>query len=222
MVYDAEEMSLPEFHRILRSNFEEREELRLRILNTLPKYGNDDGEPDALAREWAEFLMESTETNTVGLHSYVPGFFCWIMHERMGSVTGATPDGRLAGLALADGAGAAQGREVCGPTASVLSTTKWSHRKVLGGLVHNAKFTKSLLRSAKARQSLCNVIETYLRRGGFEMQINVVGKEALLDAQLHPDQYPDLLVRVAGYSDYFVHLNKNMQDEVIARTEHEL
>ena len=73
-----------------------------------------------------------------------------------------------------------------------------------------------------ARKALRDVIETYLRRGGFEMQINVVGKDTLLDAQEHPEQYQDLLVRVAGYSDYFVHLNRKMQDEVIARTEHEL
>jgi formate C-acetyltransferase len=123
---------------------------------------------------------------------------------------------------LADGAGAAQGREKCGPTASVLSTTKWSHRPILGGLVHNVKFSKTLLGSDPARQALRNVVETYLRRGGLEIQINVVGKDTLLDAQQHPEQYRDLLVRVAGYSDYFVHLNRNMQDEVIARTEHEL
>jgi len=222
LVYETREMTLAELHSILQSNFQGKEELRQRILHSLPKYGNDEDEPDELAKTWAEFLIAATEAHTVGLHRYVPGFFCWVMHERMGSVTGATPDGRLAGLPLADGAGAAQGRERNGPTASILSTTKWSHRKVLGGLVHNAKFTKSLLKSDKARRSLRNLIETYMRRGGFEIQVNVVGKDVLLDAQLHPDQYPDLLVRVAGYSDYFVHLNKNMQDEIIARTEHAL
>jgi formate C-acetyltransferase len=191
-------------------------------MNTLPKYGNDNDVPDALAKEWAEFLIASTESNTVGLHRYVPGFFCWVMHERMGSDTGATPDGRLAGWPLADGAGAAQGREERGPTASVLSTTKWSHRPVLGGLVHNAKFSRSLLKTEQGRKGLRGVIETYLRRGGFEIQINVVGKETLLDARKHPEQYRDLLVRVAGYSDYFVHLNNKMQEEVIARTEHTL
>ena len=86
--------------------------------------------------------------------------------------------------------------------------------------VHNAKFSKSLLQTDEARQALRSVIETYLKRGGFEIQINVVGKEDLLDAQEHPERYPDLLVRVAGYSDYFVLLNKNMQEEIIARTEH--
>lgn len=138
----------------------------------------------------------------------------------MGSQTGATPDGRPAGWPLADGAGGSQGRERHGPTAAVLSTTKWSHRPVLGGLVHNIKFTKSMLATEAGRKAARGVLETYLRRGGFEIQVNVVGRESLRDAQEHPERYQDLLVRVAGYSDYFVHLNRNMQEEVIARTEH--
>jgi len=222
LVYEEGDLSLGELSRILQANFEGHEALRQRIANTLPRYGNDDAEADATATEWTKFLIETTESNTVGMHRYVPGFFCWIIHEMFGSQTGATPDGRRAGWALADGAGAAQGREKCGPTASVLSTTSWSHRKVLGGLVHNAKFPKSLLRTDSDLEALRAVIETYLKRGGFEMQVNVVGKETLLEAQEHPERYPDLLVRVAGYSDYFVHLNRNMQDEVIARTEHAL
>jgi formate C-acetyltransferase len=79
-----------------------------------------------------------------------------------------------------------------------------------------------MLKTSTARQAMRAVLETYLRRGGFEIQVNVVGREVLLDAQKHPEMYPDLLVRVAGYSDYFVHLNRNMQNEVIARTEHQL
>ncbi|NOZ21295.1 MAG: hypothetical protein GXP25_09415 [Planctomycetes bacterium] len=222
LVYDKKEMSIADLYEILQKDFEGHEDLRQRILNTLPKYGNDDDAADELAKKWAEFAIDTTESHTVGLHCYMPGFFCWVVHERFGSETGATPDGRHAGWPLADGAGGAQGREKKGPTASVKSTTKWSHCEVLGGLVHNAKFAKGMLKKEEDRQALRHVIETYLKRGGFEIQINVVGKEDLLDAQEHPEQYPDLLVRVAGYSDYFIHLNKNMQDEVIARTEHEL
>jgi len=222
LVYDEKEMSLAEFQSIVQSDFEGREPLRLRIMNTLPKYGNDDDAADALAKGWAEFFIAETESNTIGPHRYVPGFFCWIVHERFGRETGATPDGRRAGWPMADGAGAAQGRERNGPTASALSTTKWSHRAALGGLVHNVKFSKSALQSDHGRQALRGVIETYMQRGGFEIQINVVSKDTLLDAQQHPEQYQDLLVRVAGYSDYFVHLNANMQAEVIERTEHEV
>jgi pyruvate-formate lyase len=222
LVYDSGELTLPEFHAILQADWEGHEPLRQRVLNALPQYGNDDPAADSLAAEWAQFLIDSTKGNQVGPHRYVPGFFCWVMHERMGSETGATPDGRLCGLPLADGAGGAQGREHRGPTAAALSSTSWSHRAVLGGLVHNAKFPASVLRTERDLRALRAVLETYLQRGGFEIQVNVVGTETLLDAQAHPEMHQDLLVRVAGYSDYFVHLNRKMQDEVIARTEHAL
>lgn len=220
LVYERGELSLAELHQILSADWDGQEALRQRVLHTLPHYGNDDDEADALARRWAEFLIEVTEAQTVGPHRYVPGFFCWIMHERFGSQTGATPDGRKAGWALADGAGGAQGRERSGPTAAVLSTTKWSHRPAIGGLVHNVKFSRAVMRTEADLRKVRDVIETYLRRGGFEIQVNVVGRDTLLDAQAHPERYQDLLVRVAGYSDYFVHLNRGMQDEVIARSEH--
>jgi len=222
LVHESGELSLGELWQALQADFAGHEPLRQRILRKLPKYGNNLPEADDLACAWADFLMDTTEANTVGPHRYVPGFFCWVMHQVMGADTGATPDGRPAGWPLADGAGAAQGRETSGPTASVLSTTCWSHRRVMGGLVHNAKFPHSLFRTAQDRQALRQVVETYLRRGGFEMQINVVGKETLLAAREHPEQYQDLLVRVAGYSDYFVHLCDQMQEEVIARAEHAL
>jgi formate C-acetyltransferase len=193
--------------------------LRRQIL-ALPKYGNDQDEPDKLAQEWARFLIETTESNQVGPHRYVPGFFCWIMHEKMGSQTGATPDGRAAFWPLADGAGGAQGRERRGPTASILSTTKWSHRSVLGGLVQNVKFAVNLRQSPSDRRALRDLVETYLQRGGFEIQVNVVDRDVLVAAQERPEAFADLMVRVAGYSDYFVKLNAKMQEEIIARTEH--
>ncbi len=220
LVYEKQELSLCELRDILQADYEGHESLRQRILNTIPSYGNDIAEADALAAQWASFLAETTEANTVGPHRYVPGYFCWIIHERFGSATGATPDGRHAGFPLADGAGAAQGREKAGPTASILSTTGWSHRPALGGLVHNLKVSRNAIRNAHDVGALQRLIETYLQRGGFELQVNVVGAQVLRDAQAHPDRYPDLLVRVAGYSDYFVRLNPNMQAEVIARNEH--
>jgi formate C-acetyltransferase len=221
LVYKTKEMSILELRDILKANYEGHEDLRQRIHNRFPAYGNDYEEVDTVAVEWAHFLEETTESNTVGLHPYVPGFFCWIIHEAFGSGTGATPDGRKAGFPLADGAGASQGREKSGPTASILSTTKWNHKKAIGGLVQNVRFSKNALRSEQDLMALRNLIETYMRRGGFEIQVNVLSSDMLKDAQQHPENYPDLLVRVAGYSDYFVHLNPNMQAEVIARTEHE-
>jgi trans-4-hydroxy-L-proline dehydratase len=220
LVFITRELSLRRFNEIVKSNFQGHEGLRAKIVNQLPCYGTDHEEADRLAVEMAEFLEDATESNTVGLHRYVPGFFCWIVHEAFGSATGATPDGRRAGFPFADGAGASQGRERRGPTASILSTTKWNHRRALGGLVQNVRFSGSTFRSAEDLTKLRHLLETFLRRGGFEIQVNVAGSETLRDAQCRPEQYRDLLIRVAGYSDYFVHLNRNMQEEVIARTEH--
>ncbi|MFO7957618.1 MAG: pyruvate formate lyase family protein [Candidatus Brocadiia bacterium] len=221
LVYETGELSLAELHDILEADFEGNEALCGRIRNDLPKYGNDLEETDELAAEMAEFLIECTQAQRVGPHRYVPGFFCWIKHEQLGAETGATPDGRRAGRPLADSAGPAQGRATRGPTAAVLSTTRWNHGDVLGGLVNNIRFARSMFDAPSDRRAVRDVIETYLRRGGFEIQVNVVATEKLRDAQEHPEKHADLLVRVAGYSDYFVHLNRNLQDEIIQRNEFE-
>ncbi len=222
LIYESNELTLSELRGILQANFAGHEPLRQRILTNIPSYGADNDEADALAVEWATFMAETTISNQVGPHHYVPGYFCWVMHGRLGSRTGATPDGRKAGVPFADGAGAAQGREVCGPTASVLSTTKWSHRHALGGLVHNLRLSDNALRTQADIVALRTLLETYLRRGGFEIQINVVSTAILRDAQEHPEEHADLLVRVAGYSDYFTNLSPEMQEEIIARNEHAL
>ena len=219
LVYERKELTLAEFDRVLRDDYRGHEALLGKVLNRVVKYGNNLEAADHLAGEWARFLMDTTESNTVGGHRYVPGFFCWVMHERLGAVTGATPDGRRAGKPFADGAGPAQGREHSGPTAAVLSTTSWSHLRALGGLVHNLKFSPQVFASPNGRDGAKSVIETYLKRGGLEIQVNVVGVDALKEAKRHPELYPDLIVRVAGYSDYFVNLGPEMQEEIMARTE---
>jgi len=143
-----------------------------------------------------------------------------VMHERLGYETGATPDGRHAGFPLGDGSGPAQGREKNGPTAAILSTTKWNHQAHIGGIALNLKFTPPKDR-ALFKTHLMNLIETYIVRGGFEVQINVVDQEKLKAAQAHPQEYQDLVVRIGGYSDYFVRLSPEMQSEVLLRTAHE-
>ena len=149
----------------------------------------------------------------------IPSVFCWVMHERFGKETGATPDGRKAGFPLGDGSGPCQGRESNGPTASILSSTKWDHHELIGGVAVNMKFSKSSL-GTNSLTTMKNLIKTYLTRGGFEMQINVIDKETLKKAVLNPEEYRDLVVRIGGYSDYFVKLSPEMQQEVILRTEH--
>jgi formate C-acetyltransferase len=221
LAFEEKRFTLAELHKLLLDNFEGHEALRQEILNRMPKYGNDDDRADGLAVEMTRAFAEICASHRIGSekHRYAPGLFCWVMHERLGKETGATPDGRLAGVALADGAGPAQGRERFGPTGAIKSTTKWPHEPMLGGLVLNLKFSPSALKGDESLEKLRHLIESVMRLGGFEVQINVVDGKTLLDAQQHPEAHQDLLVRVAGYSDYFVHLNPNMQAEVIARTE---
>ncbi|NLV73433.1 MAG: hypothetical protein GXY52_01925 [Chloroflexi bacterium] len=220
-VYDEPRISLSELAEVLASNYAGREDLRLMFLNQVPKYGNDDDSVDQLAVRVTERIRaECARYRTFLGDDYHPGLFCWIMHERLGEVTAASADGRLAAQALGDGSGPAQGRERLGPTAAVLSSTKWDHTPMLGGIAVNLKFARTGQRDTFA-QSLCNLVDTFIQRGGFEIQVNVVDKEVLLAAQSHPEQYRDLVVRIGGYSDYFVGLSPRMQEEIILRTEHE-
>ena len=125
----------------------------------------------------------------------------------------------MAGFPLGDGSGPCQGREINGPTASILSSTKWDHHELIGGVAVNMKFSKSNL-GENSLDVMKALIKTYLQRGGFELQINVTDKKILQEAVKNPEQYRDLVVRIGGYSDYFTRLSAEMQQEVILRTEH--
>ncbi|NLG48515.1 MAG: hypothetical protein GX552_00210 [Chloroflexi bacterium] len=219
-VFEEQSMTLAELAEKLRQNYEGREDLRLKLLHQAPKYGNDDDMVDELAVRITQSIVRHVRQHRTYLGgAYHPGFFCWIMHEQLGRVTTASPDGRLAGAALGDGSGPAQGRERRGPTAAILSSTKWDHTPMLGGIAVNLKFTRSG-RQADFVDGLRSLVETFMRRGGFELQVNVVDRDTLLAAQAHPEQYRDLVVRIGGYSDYFVGLSPQMQAEIIQRTEH--
>lgn len=195
-------------------------------IRALPKYGNDvtgEDSPDRYVKTISEFIADTCEDFRVPLSNgrLIPSLFCWIMHDHFGRGTGATPDGRFAGFPLGDGSGPAQGREHEGPTASVLSSTSWDHHRFIGGIAVNMKFTKAVFDEEKLGVMLA-LVKTYLARGGFEMQINVTNKEILEKARKNPELYEDLIVRIGGYSDYFVRLSPTMQEEVMARTEHGL
>jgi len=127
-----------------------------------------------------------------------------------------------AGTPFADGAGPAQGREIKGPTAAILSATSWDHTPLIGGVAFNMKFSASLFsRSPGAPNSLRELVLTFLRRGGFETQINVVDRNTLEAARKNPEKYRDLVVRIGGYTDYFTRISREMQDEIIQRTEYD-
>ncbi|MBE6731163.1 MAG: hypothetical protein E7564_05700 [Ruminococcaceae bacterium] len=222
LVFIKKKYSLKEIKTMLEANFVGFEKEYNEILNTVPKYGNDNDEVDSLVTLITEHIVKECEKHVTYYNSrLVPSVFCWEKHAYFGKETMATPDGRLKGFPLGDGSGPCQGREKCGPTASILSATKWSHKEFIGGVAVNMKFSKQLL-SPDAIENIMTLIKVYIERGGFEMQINVVDKETLIKAQKTPELYKDLVVRIGGYSDYFVHLSKEMQAEVIMRTQHEI
>ncbi|MBQ3084740.1 MAG: hypothetical protein IJC46_04735 [Clostridia bacterium] len=221
LVFEEKRLSLTEFKAILDQNYEGHEPLRQHIRNQLPKYGNDIDEIDRYFSIFTEHIAEEC-SKYHGMFSnanLIPSVFCWVKHEQFGRKTAATPDGRKAGFPLGDGSGPCQGRELNGPTASVLSSTKWSHKKFIGGVAVNLKFTKTTL-GENSSDVMLSIIKTYLERGGFELQINVVDNETLRAAQSRPEEYRDLIVRIGGYSDYFVKLSPEMQAEVLQRTAH--
>jgi len=221
-VFEEKTVSLAALADALRSNFKGNEQLRQMFLKGAPKYGNDDPSVDDLAGEVTDWIVEECRKYRTWLGGrYHPGLFCWIMHERLGSATAATADGRRAGFPLADGCGPAQGRELHGPTAAARSVTSWEHSPMLGGMALNLKFGKSSIRGRELSDIIFDVVQSYMRLGGFQVQVNVVDRETLLKAREKPEEYRDLVVRIGGYSDYFVNLPEGMQEEVIARTEHE-
>jgi formate C-acetyltransferase len=221
-IFEAKAMDFPELNGILTSNFAGAERIHNRFLLSHEKYGQGNAAADALFGRLVDFVVAECATHRIapgGTH-FVPGAFCWVMHERLGRECGATPDGRLAGVPFADGCGPAQGRETRGPTAAILSTTSWDASPLIGGAAFNMKFSKSLFRDNETRKRLRDLIVTFLARGGFEVQINVVDNAILRQARAEPDRYRDLVVRIGGYTDYFVRLSPEMQDEVILRTEY--
>lgn len=221
-IYRQKRLSMAELQVLLSANFQGYEAERLRFLNAYPKYGNDRPEVDALVGQVVGFAREEcARFDLAPDHSaYVPGAFCWIMHEQLGRECGATPDGRRAGFPFADGCGAAQGREHAGPTAAVSSVTSWDAAPLIGGAAFNMKFGASLFTTPGASQRLRDLAITFLKLGGFETQINVVDGRILREAQANPEAYRDLVVRIGGYTDYFTRLSPQMQAELIMRTEY--
>jgi len=221
IVYKEKLCSFKEFYEMLEKDFVGYEDIYSKICN-LTFYGNDNDEVDSIAIDLFNYVTEKSLSKKVAGHQYIPGAFCYVLHEAFGKEIGATPDGRFAYKPLSDGAGAVQGRDINGPTSSIISTTKFSHKKMLGGVVQNIKFDKAMLQNKDNQEALKNLIKVYLIRGGYEIQLNVTDASELIKAKETPQDYRNLMVRVAGYSDYFVALNENLQDEIIKRYAHNI
>ena len=190
--------------------------------NGTPKYGNDDDYADAILREVAQTLQDEVAGRPTpkGAKTIVE-FLPTTCHVYFGQVMQASPNGRHQGIPLPDGISPEKGADRKGPTAVIASAAKLDQLKT-GGALLNQKFTPSVVAGERGLAAASSLIRTYFAMDGHHLQFNVVDRATLLDAQAHPEQYSDLIVRVAGYSDYFNNLDKALQDEIIARTEHTL
>ncbi len=220
-VYDHKTLSIRELLAALSADFEGSDRTRQLLLNRTPRYGNDDDQADGLMRFIFEAYYAAIEgrPNTRG-GSYHINLLPTTCHVYFGSVCGATPDGRRAGMPLSEGISPVQGADRHGPTAVLKSASKMDHART-GGTLLNQKFTPQLLKDDAGLDMLVQLIRGYFKLDGHHVQFNVVDAETLRLAQRTPEQYRDLIVRVAGYSDYFCDLGRALQDEIIARTEHQ-
>ncbi|KHK01733.1 glycyl radical protein [Desulfovibrio sp. TomC] len=222
LVYEDKALSLGELKAALASDFAgvEGESLRQMLVNRAPKYGNDEPYADEIAHEGALIYCKEVEkyANPRG-GRFQPGLYPVSANVPLGTVVGATPDGRKAGTPLADGVSPVSGMDHSGPTASVKSVTKLDHVIASNGTLLNMKFHPSALKDGQGISNLIAVTETLFNGGGTHIQYNVISKDTLTDAQMHPDNYRGLVVRVAGYSAFFTSLDRSIQDDIISRTE---
>lgn len=225
LVFEEKRVSGADFLDALEQNWEGYEALRALVNSSrVHHYGNNDDYADELGC----FIIDQFCSNidhkpTAAQGEYMPGVFsvtCNVMH---GANTPATPDGRKAKEPLSDclgpvhNNGASHDRN--GPTAIALSATKMDHTRFANGMILNWKFSPSAVSGDIGRENLMSLMDVYFERMGMESQFSIIGRETMLDAQKHPEQYQDLLVRIAGYSAYFVSLSKEVQDDLIGRTE---
>lgn len=212
---------LREMRKAMSADFEGFEDLRYSLIYETPKYGNDDDFADELAVRVFGMFFDAVDgrPNTRGGQHHIM-MLPTTSHVYFGSVTGATPDGRKAWQPLSEGISPFQGADIKGPTAVLKSASKIDHLRT-GGTLLNQKFTPQLLKDETGVEGLTRLIRGYFRLDGHHIQFNVVTAEMLRDAQRHPEKYRDLIVRVAGYSDYFHDLSPELQDEIIRRTEQE-
>ena len=221
LVFEDEATSLGELVAILAADFEGQEPLRQRLLHRMPKYGNDDDRADAIMVRVFEAGFDAIDgrPNTKG-GQYRVNLLPTTVHVFFGEMVGATANGRKAGVPLSDGISPVQGADTRGPTAVVRSVGKIDHVRT-GGTLLNQRFLPDVLRDEDGLRKLGDLVRTYFRMDGHHVQFNVVDSETLRGAQETPNEYRDLIVRVAGYSDYFNNLDRALQDEIIARTAHE-
>ena len=219
-VFEGKTLAMDDLLAALADNFAGEESLRQTLLHKTPRYGNDDDRADEVMRSVFEAYYHAVDgrKNTRGGEYHI-NLLPTTVHVYFGSVTGAMPDGRRAWEPLSEGVSPVQGADRRGPTAVLKSVAKMDHART-GGTLLNQKFTPALLQDDDDLDKLVYLVRAYFRLDGHHIQFNVVDAATLRAAKQNPDQYRSLIVRVAGYSDYFCNLSEALQDEIIARTEH--
>ena len=220
-VFEEGKYTMDEILKAVAKNWDGEEKMRQYIRNHTPFFGNDDAYADTIAVRVYDDLVKAIEgrPNTRGGKTEL-NMLSTTCHNYFGSVCGATPNGRMAHFAISDGTSPAHGSDSHGPTAVIKSLGKLDQTKS-GGTLLNVRFVPALLKREEDQKKLASLIRTYFKFGGHHIQFNIVDTATLYDAQKHPDEYKDLLVRVAGYSDYFNDMTEQLQNEIIARTEND-
>ena len=226
MVFEQKWLSFAELIAVLKANFQtpEGEKIRARLINRFEKYGNDIDEVDNISADLLRFYCKEVEQcqNPRG-GQFTPGSYTVSAHVPLGSVVGATPDGRLAGEQLADGGLSPMlGQDVQGPTAVLKSVSKLDNFLLSNGTLLNVKFTPATLAGDSGLNKLADFLQAFTRLRLQHIQFNVVNADTLREAQQRPQDFAGLVVRVAGYSAFFVELSQEIQDDIIRRTAHQL
>ena len=220
-VFEAGIFTLPDLVAMMENNFDGFERERLLLVNRTPRYGNDEDAADDLMKQVFELYFNSIDgrPNTKG-GTYHINLLPTTCHVYFGSVIGASAEGRMAWTPLSEGISPVQGADRKGPTAVIKSAAKMDHLRT-GGTLLNQKFTPALVSKESDLDNLVKLVRSYFHMNGHHIQFNVIDAQTLRKAKATPEQYRDLIVRVAGYSDYFCDLSEALQDEIILRTEHQ-
>ena len=223
MCFDHDYCTTRELYDAWLANWEGHEELQARIVNEVPHFGNSDPYADEMM-DWVTnaYYEICTECHNSRAPYFRAGLYGAADHVAQGLTTWATPDGRVAGKPIADGASPVQSRDKNGPTAVLASANCYDHRKFVNGMALNIRIHPSAVSNDQGMAALRDMTKAYLEDGGMEVQYNVVSTETMKEAQADPEKYRDLVVRIAGYSAYFVELNTDQQNDLISRTENNL
>jgi len=221
-VFEEKLFSMKELMEALANDFKGHEQMLGVLKNKAPKYGNNDDYADAIMQDIFRFYQKTVtgRPNTRGGEFRV-NMLPTTCHIYFGEVTGATPNGRGAAKPVSEGISPTQGADLNGPTAALRSAAKMDHLST-GGTLLNQKFSTDVLAGDMGLENMASLVAAYFDMDGHHIQFNVIDRETLLEAQAKPDEYRDLIVRVAGYSDYFGNLSRALQDEIIERTEHHI